>query len=118
MRRLFTLDLHDYDESWPHDLRPTVRGIIEKDGMLGLIYEAESDYYGFPGGGIEKGETYEEALIREAEEETGLLVLPESITEYGGALRLNKSTRFPETVFEQENFYFKCRVRDEMGSRN
>ena len=118
MKRLFTLDLHDYDESWPHDLRPTVRGIIEKDGKLGLIYEAEGDSYGFPGGGIEKGETYEEALLREVEEETGLLVLPESITEYGGALRLNKSTKFPETVFEQENFYFKCRVRDEMGNRN
>ena len=118
MKRLFTLDLHDYDESWPHDLRPTVRGIIEKDGMLGLIYEAEGDYYGFPGGGIEEGENYEEALIREVEEETGLLVLPESITAYGGALRLNKSTRFSETVFEQENFYFKCKVRDEMGNQN
>ena len=118
MRRLFTLDLHDYDEKWRHDLRPTVRGIIEKDGKLGLVYEAEGDYYGFPGGGIEDGETYEEALIREVEEETGLLVLPESITEYGGALRLNKSTRFPETVFEQENFYFKCRVREEIGNQN
>lgn len=118
MRRLFTLDLHDYDESWPHDLRPTVRGIIEKDGKLGLIYEAEGDYYGFPGGGIEKGETYEEALLREVEEETGLIVLQESITEYGGALRLNKSTKFPKTVFEQENFYFKCRVRTEMGIQN
>ena len=118
MRRLFTLDLHDYDEAWRHDLRPTVRGIVEKDGKLGLVYEAEGDYYGFPGGGIEDEETYEEALIREVEEETGLIVIPESITEYGGALRLNKSTRFPETVFEQENFYFKCRVRTEMGTQN
>ena len=34
MRRLFTLDLHDYDAAWRHDLRPTVRGIIEKDGKV------------------------------------------------------------------------------------
>lgn len=118
MRRLFTLDLHDYDESWRHDLRPTVRGIIEKDGKLAMVYKREYDYYAFPGGGIDEGETYEEALIREVKEETGLYVIPESIKEYGGALRLNKSTRFPETVFEQENFNFKCRVLDEIGEQN
>lgn len=118
MRRLFTLDLHDYDENWRHDLRPTVRGIIEKDGKLALIHKKEYDYYAFPGGGINEGETYEEALIREVKEETGLIVIPESITEYGGALRLNKSTRFPETVFEQENFNFKCKVLDEVGEQN
>ena len=118
MRRLFTLDLHDYDENWKHDLRPTVRGIIEKDGKLALIHKREFDYYAFPGGGIDEGETYEEALIREVKEETGLIVIPESITEYGGALRLNKSTRFPETVFEQENFHYRCRVLDEVGEQN
>ncbi len=118
MRRLFTLDLHDYDESWRHDLRPTVRGIIEKDGKLALVHKREYDYYAFPGGGIDEGETYEEALIREVKEETGLIVIPESITEYGGALRLNKSTRFPETVFEQENLNYKCRVLDEVGEQN
>ena len=118
MRRLFTLDLHDYDENWKHDLRPTVRGIIEKDGKLALIHKREFDYYAFPGGGIDEGETYEEALIREVKEETGLIVIPESIREYGGALRLNKSTRFPETVFEQENYNYKCRVLDEVGEQN
>ncbi len=117
MRRLFTLDLHDYDETWRHDLRPTVRGIIEWDGKLALVH-SEGDYYGFPGGGIEDGETYEEALIREVKEETGLVVIPESIKEYGGALRLNKSTRFQETVFEQENFYYKCEVLAEVGEQN
>lgn len=118
MRRLFTLDLHDYDENWEHDLRPTVRGIIEKDGKLALVYKRENDYYGFPGGGINEGETYEEALIREVKEETGLIVIPESISEYGGALRLNKSTRFPEKVFEQENYNYKCEVLDAVGEQN
>lgn len=118
MRRLFTLDLHDYDETWPHDLRPTVRGIIEKDGKLALVHKRENDYYGFPGGGMEAGETYEEALIREIKEETGLIVIPESIREYGSALRLNSSAKFTETIFEQEKFNYKCRVLDEVSEQN
>ena len=35
--------------------------------------------WGFPGGGAEKGETPEEAAIRETAEETGIKVLPEDL---------------------------------------
>ncbi len=118
MKRLLTLDLHDYEEGWRHDLRPTVRAIIEKDGMLGMVYKTDKDYYAFPGGGIDQGETYEEALVREVKEETGLVVLPDSIKEYGSMLRINKSSRFPETIFEQENFNYKCCVSDEACEQN
>ena len=116
MKRLFTIDLQDYNPSWPHSTRPSVRAIIERDGKLALVHNGKFDYYMFPGGGIEEGESHEEALIREVKEESGLLVIQESIREYGSALRLSSSNYFENTVFEQENYYYKCEVQTEVAS--
>lgn len=110
MKRLFTIDLQDYAPNWERSKRPTVRAIIEHNGKLALIHKQQYDYYAFPGGGIEDGESYHDALIREVHEETGLRVIPDSIEEFGSALRLNSSHRYANTIFEQENFYYKCAV--------
>lgn len=112
MKRLFIVDAKDYDESWQRSKRTTVRAIIECDGKLAMIHKKKRDYYAFPGGGIEDGESYQEALIREVKEETGLSVIPESIKEFGSVLRLNNSHRYENTIFEQENFYYKCKAYD------
>lgn len=108
MKRLFTIDQQDYAPNWPRSQRHTVRAIIERDGKLAMIHKLKYDYYAFPGGGIEDGESYHEALIREVHEETGLRVTPDSIAEFGSALRLNSSHKYENTIFEQENFYYKC----------
>lgn len=53
----------------------TVDGIIFVNNRLVLIkrkYDPFKDYYAFPGGFVEYGETVENAIIREVEEETGL----------------------------------------------
>ena len=114
MKRLFTIDMKDYNPEWPHSTRPSARGIIELNGKLALIHNEKYDYYMFPGGGIEEGESHEEALIREVKEEAGLTVIPESIRAYGSALRLSSSRRFENTIFEQENFYYTCQVQDKI----
>jgi len=116
MKRLFTIDLQDYNPSWPHSTRPSVRGIIMRAGKLALVHNGKFDYYMFPGGGIEEGESHEEALIREVKEESGLVVIPESIKEYGSALRLSASQYFENTVFEQENFYYMCEAKTEVAA--
>lgn len=110
MKRLFTIDLQDYDPSWPRSQRPTVRAIIEYNGKLAMIHKLKYDYYAFPGGGIEDGESYHDALIREVHEETGLRVISNSIKDFGSALRLNSSHKYGNTIFEQENFYYRCGV--------
>ena len=56
--------------------REASRAVIVRDGMIQLIYEAGSDLWVIPGGGIEEDETSEKCCVREAEEETGNLVLP------------------------------------------
>ncbi|WP_230869486.1 NUDIX domain-containing protein [Iocasia frigidifontis] len=57
--------------------------IILKDNKVALIERRngihEHLYYIYPGGGVEKGETIEEATIREVEEETGLVVTIEKL---------------------------------------
>ena len=81
MHLLFEIDTKDYPENGTVSRRPSVRGIIIRAGKICMVHSLKYDYYKFPGGGIEPGETHEQALIREAREETGLILRPESIAE-------------------------------------
>ena len=117
MRPLFCVDMLDYEEDWPHSARPSVRGIIRKGDTVAMVHSEKYDYYKFPGGGIEGNEEHAATLIREVKEETGLTVKPETIKEYGFVLRLQKSDYLPNTVFEQENYYYTCEVTEETGEQ-
>ncbi|MBO4732634.1 MAG: NUDIX domain-containing protein [Spirochaetaceae bacterium] len=113
MKQLFEIDLKDYNKKDNVFRRPSARAIIIKDNKLALVYSIKEKYYKFPGGGIHDYEDKREALIREVREETGLIVIPESIREFGSVLRRQKSDKSPHTIFEQENFYYRCDVKDE-----
>ena len=52
------------------------RAIIVQDGKILLTHELNSGWWLIPGGGLEEGETPEDCVIREVEEETGYLVRP------------------------------------------
>lgn len=81
--------------------RPAVYGIIIRDGKILLV--PHWDGYGFPGGGIEKGETLDEALAREVKEETGLSV------ERGDIVACESSFYIPQkgnSVFHSILLYF------------
>ncbi len=59
--------------------RVTVGAIIHKKGKVLLVKrgtEPFKDYWAIPGGHIDFGETAEQAVIREAKEETGLDIKP------------------------------------------
>lgn len=59
-----------------HHLRNTARAITVHDGKLLLMerWRGELHYFSIPGGGIEKGETPEETVVRELMEETTIVV--------------------------------------------
>ena len=81
MRELFDIVKNNFDPDGERFVRPSVRGIIIKDGKVALVHSLKYDYYKFPGGGIEPGESVIDALIRETAEEAGLTVILESIRE-------------------------------------
>lgn len=113
MRLLFTIDRHDYDECTRTFVRDSARSIIIRDGRVAMIHSMKYGYYKFPGGGIREGEYPVLAMIRETREEAGLLIVPESIREYGYVHRVQKSDSDPDEVFIQDNYYYLCSARSE-----
>ena len=113
MKELFIIDLKDYGENDNSVFRrPSARAVIIKNSKIALVYSKKKNYYKFPGGGIKANEDMKTALIREVREEVGLVVIPDSIMEFGSVIRRQKSNYLPDTVFEQENFYFFCDTED------
>lgn len=53
-------------------------GIVIKDDKVLLMHRFNKgdEYWVFPGGGVEEGETPEEATVREVDEETSIAVVP------------------------------------------
>ncbi len=117
MNELFSMDRKDYNPDGPVFRRPSARGIIEKDGKFLVMHSRKYGYYKFPGGGLEAGESPTDALIREVAEETGYIVIPESIEEYGSVFRRERDTDNPDGIFEQVNYYYFCKVSDESVER-
>lgn len=52
--------------------RLSVKALIVRDGKVLLTIEDEDDFWSLPGGGIDYGETAQEALVREISEEIGV----------------------------------------------
>ena len=110
MKMLFEMDLKDYGQCTHTYTRDSARSIIIRDGKAAMIHSLKYNYYKFPGGGIENGESPEQAMIRETREEAGLVVIPETVREYGMVHRIQRSTKDPTECFVQDNYYFLCDV--------
>ena len=114
MRRLFVIDLKNYDKNGKVFRRPSARAIIIKNNKIYMVHSLLYDYYKFPGGGIEKQESNIEALVRETAEEAGLIVRKDSIKEYGYVHRIQKAKDGGFSMFVQDNFYYFCDVEDKV----
>ena len=104
MRLLFTMDSGDYEEGGRSFSRPSARAIVIENGRVAMVYSQKFRHYKFPGGGIEAGESREAALLREAREEAGLVLDPQSVRPYGFVHRIERGSEEP--LFIQDNFYY------------
>ena len=118
MRLLFEIDTKDYDLNGVAFIRHSARCINIKNGLVAMVHSIKYDYYKFPGGGIEEGESEENAMIRETKEESGLVVIPESVKEYGYVHRIQKSDYDDADYFVQDNYYFLCDVEETIYSQD
>ena len=118
MRLLFEIDTKDYDVNGTAFVRHSARCIHIKNGLAAMVHSIKYDYYKFPGGGIEEYESAEHAMIRETREEAGLVVIPESVTEYGYVHRIQKSDHDGEDCFVQDNYYYLCDVEEAIHSQD
>ena len=119
MKQLFTIDLKDYNPDGKKIYRPSVRGLIfDNNGNIAMIYSRKFRFYKFPGGGIEGEETHLEALAREIKEETGMMLIPESVKEFGEVLKIQNGDKSgKDTIHIQKNYYYTCRVEEEIGAQ-
>lgn len=88
-----------------------VRSVIIKDNKVLLIKRTKKDsiYWVIPGGGVEKNETNEEALMRECEEELGVKIKINS-------LLLEMFSKKPGTEGQKEFFYLCDIIGGVLGS--
>ena len=112
MRLLFEIDTKDYDLNGVAFVRHSARCINIQNSLVAMVHSIKYNYYKFPGGGIEEKESAEQAMIREAREEAGLVVIPGSVKEYGYVHRIQKSDHDDADYFVQDNYYYVCDVEE------
>ena len=88
--------------------RIRVAGIIKMNGGYALMHRKNvnkkkdfQDYYAFPGGGLEEGETLEEGVIREIKEEFGINVEV-----------IKKLYEMESNKLNQKEYFFLCEYID------
>ena len=117
MRLLFEIDTNDYDLDGVAFVRHSARCINIKNALVAMVHSIKYDYYKFPGGGIEERESAEQAMMRETREEAGLVVIPESVKEYGYVHRIQKSDHDDADYFVQDNYYYVCDVEESIQAQ-
>lgn len=81
---LFTTSTDAWDPPpypWPDEIHPGVGAVVLNGvGEVLLLKRADIEQWALPTGSVERCESVEEAIVREVEEETGLLITVEQLT--------------------------------------
>jgi ADP-ribose pyrophosphatase YjhB (NUDIX family) len=93
-------------------VRPATRAIILKGSQILLLHTERYQDYSLPGGGIEHGESLQQALIREVQEETGAQQISD-IHPYGLIREFRANYKNQDQIIEMLSYCFTCQVSDQ-----
>jgi len=85
--------------------------ILDGDSML-MIYSPSCDEYKFPGGGVERNESMEAALVREVREETGAVV-GRIVSKVGQVIEYDRPKERQLDLFTMRSSYYLVTVTAE-----
>ncbi|MCH1931201.1 NUDIX hydrolase [Shewanella acanthi] len=96
--------------------RRAARAIVLSGEDILLLYTQKYRDYSLPGGGIDDGESLEQGLIREVQEETGALFV-EVLSPFGRYIEFRPWYRSGFNVVNMESFCYQCRIDTSLGDR-
>lgn len=92
--------------------REATRAVVRRGGDV-LLLRSRSGDYRFPGGGLDAGESVEQALARELLEECGARL--DRVGEHVLTVVDERPAREPGAVFAHESRFYACDVHDGLG---
>ena len=96
--------------------RTAVRAVSLRGPELLMVYSSNVGDYKFPGGGVDAGETHQQALARELLEECGASLLSVD-GELGVIIEYNFAKEKAYDVFKMTSYYYFCQIGEEFGSQ-
>lgn len=114
MRVLAVFDEKNYTDDMPEFERYCVRGVIIRDGRIAM-QKGSSGEYKILGGGMEPDEELVPALAREVQEESGLMIKPESIREAGEIFEAREDLYTKGTKYVCHSLFYFCDAEEKLG---
>ena len=96
--------------------RTAVRAVILRGRDLLMVYSSNAGDYKFPGGGLDVGESHEQALARELREECGASLLSVD-GELGAVIEYKIPMEAEFDVFKMTSYYYFCQAGDGFGAQ-